>query len=44
MEYLQKAYADKSTWLTFLGVDDTFDFVRSDPRFQEIARAVGVPQ
>jgi TolB-like protein/Tfp pilus assembly protein PilF len=44
IEYLQKAYADKATWLTFLGVDDVFDFVRSDPRFQEIARGVGVPQ
>ena len=44
IEYLQKAYADKSTWLTFLGVDDVFDFVRSEPRFQEIARGVGVPQ
>jgi len=43
IEYLRKAYQDKSVWLVWLKVEDIFDFVRSDPRFQEIQRGVGPP-
>ena len=44
IEYLKKAYEDKSVWLVWIGVEDIFDFLRSDPRFQEISRGVGAPQ
>ena len=43
IEYLKKAYQDKSVWLLWLKVEDIFDFVRTDPRFQEIQRGVGPP-
>jgi tetratricopeptide (TPR) repeat protein len=39
---LEKAYADHDLQLQFLGIDPTFDPLRSDPRFQELIRKVGV--
>ncbi len=44
LEYLERAYQDKSIWLVWLRVEDIFDFVRPDPRFQELQRRVGLPQ
>src|SRR6266850_8269305 len=44
IEYLERAYQDKSVWLVWLKVEDIFDFLRTDPRFQEIQRRVGPPQ
>ncbi len=42
-EWLQKAYQDRSAWLVFLKVDPFFDPVRSDPRFTDLMRMVGLP-
>jgi len=36
MNWLQKAYKDRSHWLVWLNLDPRFDNVRSDRRFQEI--------
>jgi hypothetical protein len=44
LEYLEKAYQDKSVWLVWLRVEDIFDFLRPDPRFQDLLRRVGLPQ
>ena len=44
IEYLEKAYEDKSVWLVWLKVEEIFDFLRADPRFQELQRRVGPPQ
>jgi TolB-like protein/Tfp pilus assembly protein PilF len=44
MEYLEKAYEDKSVWLVWLKVEDIFDFLRPDPKFQDLLRRVGLPQ
>jgi len=44
LEYLEKAYQDKSIWLVWLRVEDIFDFVRQDPRFHELQRRVRLPQ
>ncbi|HXM95409.1 MAG TPA: hypothetical protein VOA64_14340 [Candidatus Dormibacteraeota bacterium] len=42
--WLQKAYSEHSNALTTLKVDPTFDPLRSDPRFQELVRRVGLSQ
>jgi tetratricopeptide (TPR) repeat protein len=40
---LEKAYADHDLQMQFLNVDPNYDLLRSDPRFQELVRKVGLP-
>jgi TolB-like protein/DNA-binding winged helix-turn-helix (wHTH) protein/Tfp pilus assembly protein PilF len=42
--WLQKAYSEHSNAITTLKVDPIYDPLRSDPRFQELLRRVGVAQ
>lgn len=43
--WLDRAYADRSSFLTFfLKTDAHLDSLRSDPRFAELVRRVGLPQ
>ena len=42
-EWLQKAFEDRSGWLIYLKVDPLFDPIRSDPRFTDLVRRVGLP-
>jgi len=42
LEWLDKAYAERSGWLVYLNQDPRFDGVRSDGRFQELLRRVGL--
>ncbi|MBL8205840.1 MAG: protein kinase [Blastocatellia bacterium] len=44
IEYLNKAYDERESWLVALRVGKNFDFVRDDPRFKELVRKVGIPE
>ncbi|MGA7924847.1 MAG: hypothetical protein WCA20_02500 [Candidatus Sulfotelmatobacter sp.] len=41
--WLEKGLAEKSTWLLYLKVDPGFDSVRSDPRYADLLRRMGLP-
>ena len=41
-DWMQKAYDDRSAWLVYLKVDPLFDSVRTDPRFTDLLRGVGL--
>jgi tetratricopeptide (TPR) repeat protein len=41
--WLEKAYADKNATLVYLGVEPTFDSIRSDPRFISLAGRLNLP-
>ncbi len=43
-QWLRKAVGDRSVWLIYLNVDPIFDSLRSDARFADVVRQVGVPQ
>jgi len=42
-EWLEKAFAERATDITYLKVDTSFDSVRSDPRFVDLQRRIGLP-
>jgi len=43
LRWLEKGFAGKSEMLTMLKVNRAFDFMRSDPNFQDLIRRVGSP-
>ncbi|MBZ5634625.1 MAG: protein kinase [Acidobacteriia bacterium] len=42
-QWLQKGYADRSSWVVYLRVDPLFTKLRSDPRFTDLAQRAGLP-
>jgi tetratricopeptide (TPR) repeat protein len=43
IEYLEKSFEEHSHWLIYLHIDPSMDGVRSNPRFQDVLRRVGLP-
>ena len=40
--WLEKAYQERSDGLTYVNVEPAFDFLRSDPRFQNLLRRMNL--
>ncbi len=43
IEYLEKSYEEHSHWLIYLHLDPSMDGLRTNPRFQDLSRRVGLP-
>jgi tetratricopeptide (TPR) repeat protein len=43
LDWLERAYAERSPWIGYLGVDPRVDPVRSHPRFENLLRKTGLP-
>lgn len=43
MEWLEKAFEDRSNGLVFIKVDPEFDSMRAHPRFQDLLHRIGLP-
>jgi len=43
-EWLEKAYSAHDGWLVYLKVDPVFDHLRSDPRYADLLRRIGLPK
>ena len=41
-KWLQNAYDDRAVWMSYLAVDPVFDRFRSDQRFHDLLRRVGL--
>jgi TolB-like protein len=44
LDWLEKAYEERGTWMIFLNVHPYFDFLRAEPRFQNLLRKIGLPK
>lgn len=42
-DWLEKAYAERDTYLVFSKMEPAYDFIRSDPRFQDLIRRMNFP-
>ena len=42
LAYLERAYAERSTYLSLIKIEPSLDFLRSDPRFQDLQRRIGL--
>ena len=43
IEYLEKSWEEHSHWLIYLHLDPSMDALRSNLRFQDLLRRVGLP-
>ncbi len=43
LEYLERAYEEKSHWLIYLHIDPGMDTLRDTPGFQDLVGRVGLP-
>jgi hypothetical protein len=43
LDWLERAYEGRATYLVFVNVDPRFDAYRDDPRFRDLVRRIGLP-
>ena len=43
-EWLERAYEERDSWMTTLRMNPRYDPLRSDPKFADLLRRVGLPE
>jgi tetratricopeptide (TPR) repeat protein len=43
LEWLERAYEERSAWLVWINCDPRLDWLRDDPRFRAVLRKMGMP-
>jgi serine/threonine protein kinase/Tfp pilus assembly protein PilF len=43
LDWLERAYEERSAWLVWINSDPRLDWLRDEPRFQQVLRKVGMP-
>jgi hypothetical protein len=43
LDWLEKAYRVRDPKITLIGIEPLFDLLRSDPRFKDLSRRIGLP-
>ena len=43
-KWLEVAFRDRDVWMSYLAVDPVFDSIRSETRFRDLLRRVGLPK
>jgi len=43
-EFLEVAYQERGSWLVFLDAYPSFRNIRTDPRYTDLLRRMGLPQ
>ncbi len=43
LEWLEKAYEEHDSNMPYISVDPLFDFLREEPRFQNLLKKMGLP-
>jgi tetratricopeptide (TPR) repeat protein len=43
LEFLERAYVERSSYLSVIGIEPGMDFLRGDPRFIALQRKIGLP-
>ncbi len=43
-DWLERAYKERSSWLNFVNTNPLYDSLRSDPRYADLLRRIGLPQ
>lgn len=42
LDWLQRAYDEHASWISYLNVEPRLDALRAEPRFRELVRRVGL--
>jgi hypothetical protein len=44
LDWLERGFEERDTWMPFLSADPMYDPLREDPRFQDLLRRMNLPQ
>jgi len=43
LKFLEAAFKERSPWIVFMQNEPIYDFLHSEPRYQELVKKIGLP-